>query len=404
MVDPDRSLASSGRSALALRYRSPACCWHFHGTLRPKLRTPGFLEYFLLGEHFKRFLVSGWEGDLYGTGHARPFGIIWIYWLGAFLPWTFFTPPLLLTYRPDRTAASSEGQAVACLSGTLGTLSAHNVYASPQTSCLPTPCRACQRRQSSSYHCGHADMPDQAGFSGFCFGCAIGAVLLLFALVSVLALVAPQSLKLKTERDLVNHAQTIHPDIRFTYWGERSFSADFYTRNTADYTILTSEIIALSHNSLPDAVAVHRNEAVELSPLLATKFEAVGEFGRRVPLYRKSRRGARFEMTQFGSNPSIVAAALPLPQLSFVIPAFNEEANIEKTIRRVDEAARGLVRRFEIIVVDDGSTDQTFDIAKKITGGHPPTNPAAFSQFRERAGHHGRACSVRGRGRCHPGC
>ncbi len=28
--------------------------------------TPGFLDYFIVGEHFNRFFVSGWEGDLYG--------------------------------------------------------------------------------------------------------------------------------------------------------------------------------------------------------------------------------------------------------------------------------------------------------------------------------------------------
>lgn len=49
---------------------------------------PGFLEYFILGEHFQRFIVSDWRGDLYGTGHARAHGMIWIYWLELALPWS----------------------------------------------------------------------------------------------------------------------------------------------------------------------------------------------------------------------------------------------------------------------------------------------------------------------------
>lgn len=52
-------------------------------------KTPGFLEYFFIGEHWKRFTESGWKGDLYGAGRARPFGMIWIYWLAAGFPWTF---------------------------------------------------------------------------------------------------------------------------------------------------------------------------------------------------------------------------------------------------------------------------------------------------------------------------
>jgi 4-amino-4-deoxy-L-arabinose transferase-like glycosyltransferase len=46
-------------------------------------RTPGFLEYFLVGEHFMRFLKPGWGGDLYGTAHAEPLGTIWLYLAGA---------------------------------------------------------------------------------------------------------------------------------------------------------------------------------------------------------------------------------------------------------------------------------------------------------------------------------
>ncbi len=54
--------------------------------------SPGFLEYFIVGEHFQRFLVSGWEGDLYGSGHKETRGMIWAFWLAFTLPWS----PLLL--------------------------------------------------------------------------------------------------------------------------------------------------------------------------------------------------------------------------------------------------------------------------------------------------------------------
>lgn len=46
-------------------------------------RTPGFMSYFLVGEHLMRFLKPGWGGDLYGTAHAEPTGTIWLYFLGA---------------------------------------------------------------------------------------------------------------------------------------------------------------------------------------------------------------------------------------------------------------------------------------------------------------------------------
>lgn len=49
---------------------------------------PGFIDYFIVGEHFKRFLVPGWHGDRYGTAHVHPLGFIWLYWIAAILPWT----------------------------------------------------------------------------------------------------------------------------------------------------------------------------------------------------------------------------------------------------------------------------------------------------------------------------
>ncbi|WP_051532220.1 ArnT family glycosyltransferase [Brackiella oedipodis] len=53
-----------------------------------ELKTPGFLYYFLVGEHILRFAVSGWKGDMYGTAHQQPFAMIWVYFLAATSPWS----------------------------------------------------------------------------------------------------------------------------------------------------------------------------------------------------------------------------------------------------------------------------------------------------------------------------
>jgi 4-amino-4-deoxy-L-arabinose transferase-like glycosyltransferase len=58
-----------------------------------ELKTPGFLRYFILGENFKRFLVPGWKGDLYGFTHEAPHGIVWLYFVAATLPWSLAALP-----------------------------------------------------------------------------------------------------------------------------------------------------------------------------------------------------------------------------------------------------------------------------------------------------------------------
>ena len=50
-------------------------------------QSPGFLDYFIIGEHFNRFLVPGWKGDLYGSGHSQPLGMIWVFLLVFTFPW-----------------------------------------------------------------------------------------------------------------------------------------------------------------------------------------------------------------------------------------------------------------------------------------------------------------------------
>ncbi len=49
--------------------------------------TPGFLHYFIVGEHIDRFLDPAWKGDLYGGVHKRVHGYIWYMWLYTSLPW-----------------------------------------------------------------------------------------------------------------------------------------------------------------------------------------------------------------------------------------------------------------------------------------------------------------------------
>ena len=54
------------------------------------------------------------------------------------------------------------------------------------------------------------------------------------------------------------------------------------------------------------------------------------------------------------------------PDLSIVIPAFNEELRLPETLSLISSYVRGSERETEVIVVDDGSTDRTADVAKSF--------------------------------------
>src|ERR1044071_1964261 len=52
--------------------------------------------------------------------------------------------------------------------------------------------------------------------------------------------------------------------------------------------------------------------------------------------------------------------------LSVIIPAYNEAARLEKTLRGVVDYLRQNRPDAELIVVDDGSSDDTADLARKV--------------------------------------
>ena len=53
-------------------------------------------------------------------------------------------------------------------------------------------------------------------------------------------------------------------------------------------------------------------------------------------------------------------------QFSLIIACYNEEENLDKTIKLSMEALSSLFKNFEIIVIDDMSFDKTLQIAKKL--------------------------------------
>lgn len=77
------------------------------------------------------------------------------------------------------------------------------------------------------------------------------------------------------------------------------------------------------------------------------------------------------------------------PQLSVVVLAFNEAANLPSVVEEILGALAAMAIPAEVVVVDDGSTDQTGAIADALAGKHPqlrvihhPTNQGLGGGYR----------------------
>jgi glycosyltransferase involved in cell wall biosynthesis len=59
------------------------------------------------------------------------------------------------------------------------------------------------------------------------------------------------------------------------------------------------------------------------------------------------------------------------PELSIVIPLYNEEKNVDPLYGELSAALRGIGRSYEVIVVDDGSRDGSFECLKAVHAADP---------------------------------
>ena len=59
------------------------------------------------------------------------------------------------------------------------------------------------------------------------------------------------------------------------------------------------------------------------------------------------------------------------PTISLVIPMFNEEANIQHAIEYATDALGQHSSEYEIVIVDDASTDQSPELVRRATQGNP---------------------------------
>lgn len=242
-----------------------------------EIRTPGFLQYFLVGEHWHRFVTPGWKGDLYGNAHRFPIGTIWLFTIGAAMPWSLLLPIAEVYRRYRGLPLKKNGDAewrIYLLAWALTPLmfftAARNIiwtYALPALPALALLAAGWLGR-----------WPEATAQR-----LVAGGLVVLLALTSVFGLraIGSSSLESKSARSLVNrYNQSCADQGPLVYVDKRPFSASFYSRGLAMRVAQVSDLPSLLKNGSA-CVALHDDEAAALAMLpdwTRTKVAAVDQY------------------------------------------------------------------------------------------------------------------------------
>ncbi len=70
----------------------------------------------------------------------------------------------------------------------------------------------------------------------------------------------------------------------------------------------------------------------------------------------------------------------PRCDIAVVVPAFNEAESLPELVDRIDEAIKKLGRTWEVWVIDDGSTDGTFDVVEQLAAARTQVHGISFGR------------------------
>lgn len=234
--------------------------WH----LLAELRTPGFLSYYLLGEHYARFTQPGWV-SMYGTAHVEPYGSIWLYLGGALFPWVLFLPRFVTRYKQKSDSSSPVLifiYAWAALLPVLFTFS-HGTMFSYVLPNLPA------WGLIISLLIEKGVRPSAVRVCKFASVVPVGFALTCLVILPFVGIRRSESW-ITDKRDVIG----LHEGDRITYVGKIPYTAEFYSKGEAQLLseLTQEEITKRTDDGVEDFYVTEKNNAATLNLLKGSLF------------------------------------------------------------------------------------------------------------------------------------
>jgi 4-amino-4-deoxy-L-arabinose transferase-like glycosyltransferase len=255
-------------------------------------KTPGFIAYFILGEHFGRFLNAGWSGDKYGHAHAEPLGMIWAFWLMAALPWSFvFIAKLKTLFGAVRQSSADDGLisylALWSFMPIVFFTFAHNIiwpYPLPTLPALAVLTMELLARGNAANSSTTTIEPLGTRLAAINFFSP-----LILLIVAMLYAFGSRDLLKSSQKDTALYYLQTRPsaDSGLYYYRRRYYSGEFYSAGRAKM-IERERVGTLIGNGHTDFLVIYADDLPKLQPDVRAHFEPVKTFGKSVMLREKT--------------------------------------------------------------------------------------------------------------------
>ncbi|MDF1758813.1 MAG: glycosyltransferase family 39 protein [Legionellaceae bacterium] len=233
-------------------------------------RTPGFINYFFVGEHFNRFTKAGWSGDKYGFAHYAPYGTIWLYAFIGIFPWSIPAISWLVRHVKQLPKLCVDDDhwvsyliISICTPLIFFTFSSNIIY--PYV--FPSlPMFALLFAELA----GRSNVIDKSQKLILSFSILTG---LMFILTSLLFVFKPEIVE-KSQKKVVQifKSYNLPESSQLVYWADKpEYSARFYSYGRAVATLNTDELCSILANDSESILVVESRRISQLPPSLVSR-------------------------------------------------------------------------------------------------------------------------------------
>ncbi len=241
-----------------------------------ELKTPGFLYYFIVGEHLGRFLQPGWQGDKYGFAHVAPYGMIWIYALFGTFPWCLPGGMWLYQNRKRLPSLNQEDKSwiryllLSALTPLVFFTFARNIIYPYVFPSLPAFALLFVELVK------HASIPEQQLKRLFPIATTVGFI---FSIAIAVFVWDPEWVAKSQDRVVAAYkTQSPTAQSRLIYWTAKTdYSAQFYSEGRATSTLYPKELCRLLANNTKNYVVLDSEELRPIPDPLMSQLQKISE-------------------------------------------------------------------------------------------------------------------------------